>query len=100
MHYGGLYNVARRGNGGWVGTDPSNDQLLYVAGPYPNASVASGIATSLVRREYARSGGLYVGYATFRSALSGELRTVSGCLAHGGPKRTLEVLMVNGPPRS
>jgi hypothetical protein len=69
--------------------DPSNDQLLYVAGPYPNASIASGIAKSLDRREYARSGGLYVGFATFRSALSGELHTVSGCLAHGGPKRTL-----------
>jgi len=89
MHYGGLYNVARRGNGGWVGTDPSNGQLLYVAGPYRNASVASGIAKSLARREYARSGGLYVGFATFRGALSGELKTVSGCLAHGGPKRTL-----------
>ena len=89
MHYGGLFNVARSGNGAWVGTDQSNDQLMYVAGPYPNASVASGIAKSLARREYARSGGLYVGFATFRSALSGELHTVSGCLARGGPKRTL-----------
>ena len=89
MHYGGLFNVARSGNGAWVGTDQSNDQLLYVAGPYPNASVAFGIAKSLARREYARSGGLYVGFATFRSALSGELHTVSDCLARGGPKRTL-----------
>lgn len=90
MHAGGLYNVGRRPNGAWVGTDPSNSQLLYVAGPYPTAADAAGAAKPLARVEYARSAGLYVGFATFRSALSGELRKVSACLAHGGPTHKLK----------
>lgn len=90
MHASGLYDVARRTNGAWVGTDPSNAQPLYVTGPYPSAAAAARAAKSLARVEYARSGGRYVGFAMFRSALSGELRTVSGCLAHGGPKHSLK----------
>jgi hypothetical protein len=89
MRTSGLYDVARRSSGAWVGTDPSNVQLLYVTGPYPSAYGAAVVASSLARREFARSGGQNVGFATFRSALSGELRTITNCLAHGGPRHTL-----------
>jgi hypothetical protein len=89
MHIHGFYNVARRRAGVWAGTDPSNVQLLYVAGPYASTTAAAAAATPLERVEYARSGGLYVGFATFRSLLSGALRVVTVCLAQGGPKRHL-----------
>jgi hypothetical protein len=90
MRAGGLYDIARRPNGAWVGSDPSNAQLLYVTGPYSSAAGAARAAQSLTHAEYARSGGLYVGFATFRSDLSGELRTVTTCLARGGPKHILK----------
>ena len=89
MHVHGFYNVARRRAGVWAGTDPSNVQLLYVAGPYATTTASAAAASPLQRVEDARSGGLYVGFATFRSRLSGALRVVTACLAHGGPKRHL-----------
>jgi hypothetical protein len=89
MHVHGFYNVARRRAGVWAGTDPSNVQQLYVAGPYATAAAAAAAASPLERVEDARSGGLYIGFATFRSRLLGALRVVTACLAEGGPKRRL-----------
>jgi hypothetical protein len=90
MHSRGFYNVMRRSNGVWVGADPSNLQQLYVAGPYTSAAAAAAAANPLARSEYARSGGLYVSFATFRSLLSGALNAVTKCLAQGGPKHLLK----------